>query len=339
MTFDHTCDVGNSFDSSAHSSVSSSDDESSDMFDLMEQGVGGGALHALNIAAVRAAKHHQKCSVQRVREPSSGEVVYHMYTDAGEHLLSARPNGTKINGAETLVFSQFQQKSQHCVAELRGSAKQKGAFEILYHDAGCVPDAGTSSALPGSPTTAGTTSKPRFGGSSSCSEPAAEGAELPLPLGLIQHDSVSNTPLYSMKVTMPGVTSWDPRTGFPKSRETLESSACHGDGIPAPSYTARTRLPTWNEDMQSYTLDYGGRARLASAKNFQLELADDQNKAAGLPKVSEKRKGRRSNKRSSMDGVLLQFGKYDDETFNLDYSYPLCGLQAFAIALSTSGWR
>ena len=40
-----------------------------------------------------------------------------------------------------------------------------------------------------------------------------------------------------------------------------------------------------------------------------------------------------------MDGVVMQFGKYDDNTFNLDFAHPLCGLQALAIALSTSGWR
>ena len=39
------------------------------------------------------------------------------------------------------------------------------------------------------------------------------------------------------------------------------------------------------------------------------------------------------------DGVAMQFGKYDEDTFNLDFAHPLCGLQAFAIALSASGWR
>ena len=29
---------------------------------------------------------------------------------------------------------------------------------------------------------------------------------------------------------------------------------------------------------------------------------------------------------------------YDDNTFNLDYSHPLCGMQALAIALTTSNW-
>lgn len=76
---------------------------------------------------------------------------------------------------------------------------------------------------------------------------------------------------------------------------------------------------------------------MASAKNFQLELDEGQAGDAGLRAPGKR--GRKKSKRSSMDGVLLQFGKYDDDTFNLDYTFPLCGLQAFAIALSTTGWR
>ena len=108
-------------------------------------------------------------------------------------------------------------------------------------------------------------------------------------------------------------------------------------------------MPVWNEEMQSYTLDYGGRARLASAKNFQLELSPATSQALDNETPEEmaefrnsSRRGKRgkgSRKGRRMEGVAMQFGKYDDDTFNLDFAHPLCGLQALAIALSTSGWR
>eukprot|EP01050_Picozoa_sp_SAG11_P020543 SAG11_NODE_3481_length_2421_cov_1.594315_1_plen_409_part_01 len=287
------------------SGSSSSGGESEDMFDLMEQGAGGAALNMLEI---EHHKLHRKCSVQRVREPN-GEVVYHMFTNSGEHLLSARATGLKVNGHETLCFSQFTQKSQHCLAELRPSTKRDGEFAICYHDGGC---------------TSSTEKTP--------DSPLAKSTETPnRTLGVIQHDSVSNTPLYSMKVTLPDVSgTWDPRTGYPKHM--AEES---GGSAIVSSYTVRTKLPAWNEEMQSYTLDYGGRARLASAKNFQLELAvpNSSSMAGKSSPTAPKSNKRRSKSRRGLEGVVLQFGKYDDNTFNLDYSYPLCGLQAFAIAL------
>ena len=51
------------------------------------------------------------------------------------------------------------------------------------------------------------------------------------------------------------------------------------------------------------------------------------------------KRGNGSRRRRRMEGVAMQFGKYDDDTFNLDFAHPLCGLQALAIALSTSKWR
>ncbi|KHJ45894.1 hypothetical protein D918_04106 [Trichuris suis] len=33
--------------------------------------------------------------------------------------------------------------------------------------------------------------------------------------------------------------------------------------------------------------------------------------------------------------VIMQFGRISDNIFSMDYSYPLCALQAFGIALSS----
>lgn len=35
------------------------------------------------------------------------------------------------------------------------------------------------------------------------------------------------------------------------------------------------------------------------------------------------------------DYIVLQFGRVAEDAFTLDYRYPLCALQAFAIALSS----
>ncbi|EHB07830.1 Tubby-related protein 1, partial [Heterocephalus glaber] len=69
--------------------------------------------------------------------------------------------------------------------------------------------------------------------------------------------------------------------------------------------------PVWNEGSGSYTLNFQGRVTQASVKNFQIVHADDP------------------------DYIVLQFGRVAEDAFTLDYRYPLCALQAFAIALSS----
>lgn len=37
----------------------------------------------------------------------------------------------------------------------------------------------------------------------------------------------------------------------------------------------------------------------------------------------------------SVDYIVMQFGRISDDEFTMDFRYPLCALQAFAIALSS----
>ncbi|XP_069862156.1 tubby-related protein 3 isoform X1 [Dipodomys merriami] len=71
------------------------------------------------------------------------------------------------------------------------------------------------------------------------------------------------------------------------------------------------KAPVWNDDTQSYVLNFHGRVTQASVKNFQIVHGNDP------------------------DYIVMQFGRVAEDVFTLDYSYPLCALQAFAIGLSS----
>ncbi|KAG5870652.1 hypothetical protein JTB14_010570 [Gonioctena quinquepunctata] len=71
------------------------------------------------------------------------------------------------------------------------------------------------------------------------------------------------------------------------------------------------KTPVWNDDTQSYVLNFHGRVTQASVKNFQIVHDSD------------------------AEYVVMQFGRVAEDVFTMDYRYPLCSLQAFAIALSS----
>nr|XP_032805310.1 tubby protein-like isoform X1 [Petromyzon marinus] len=71
------------------------------------------------------------------------------------------------------------------------------------------------------------------------------------------------------------------------------------------------KSPVWNDETQSYVLNFHGRVTQASVKNFQIVHDTD------------------------LDYIVMQFGRVAEEVFTMDYSYPMCALQAFAIALSS----
>ncbi len=71
------------------------------------------------------------------------------------------------------------------------------------------------------------------------------------------------------------------------------------------------KSPVWNEDSQSYVLNFHGRVTQASVKNFQVIHDADP------------------------DYIILQFGRVSDDVFTMDYRYPMCAMQAFGVALSS----
>ncbi|XP_078144215.1 tubby-related protein 1 [Centroberyx gerrardi] len=69
--------------------------------------------------------------------------------------------------------------------------------------------------------------------------------------------------------------------------------------------------PVWNDDTASYALNFNGRVTQASVKNFQIVHSKDHSY------------------------IVMQFGRVADDLFTLDYKYPMCAVQAFALALSS----
>ena len=71
-----------------------------------------------------------------------------------------------------------------------------------------------------------------------------------------------------------------------------------------------TKKPKWNPKMEAWTMDFKGRAKLASKKNFILIDEDIE------------------------DRVLMLFGKVTKNRWSLDYAPPMNPLTCLFVALS-----
>merc|ERR1712160_188306 len=90
--------------------------------------------------------------------------------------------------------------------------------------------------------------------------------------------------------------------------EPLETACSTDFGLQA----LQNRPPWWNVELGAFVLNFGGRVSVASVKNFQLCDRNDQ------------------------DHIMLQFGRIQGRhSFTMDFQYPLTGVQAFAIAISS----
>lgn len=78
----------------------------------------------------------------------------------------------------------------------------------------------------------------------------------------------------------------------------------------------KNKQPKWNDQVGAYVLNFNGRVTRASVKNFQL-----------------------CNMARDPDSVIMQFGRVGKDAFTMDYQWPLCGLQAFGIALSSFDYK
>ena len=59
------------------------------------------------------------------------------------------------------------------------------------------------------------------------------------------------------------------------------------------------KTPVWNDETQSYVLNFHGRVTQASVKNFQVVHDND------------------------LDYIIMQFGRVAEDIFTMDYRYPM----------------
>jgi hypothetical protein len=77
-----------------------------------------------------------------------------------------------------------------------------------------------------------------------------------------------------------------------------------------------TKAPEYSKAVKGYTLDFGGRVKEKSVKNFQLVTWDHRNDSTGTD-------------------IILQFGKVENDLYALDFAYPFSIHTAFSVALAS----
>ena len=82
----------------------------------------------------------------------------------------------------------------------------------------------------------------------------------------------------------------------------------------------QTKKPSWNDELGAWTLNFHGRVKAASKKNFLIvpEQGNDRMEDA-----------------FGEDQVYLRFGKVTKARFTLDFRAPLSPCMALAIACSS----
>uniref|UniRef100_A0A8C6UEW0 Si:dkey-220f10.4 n=1 Tax=Neogobius melanostomus TaxID=47308 RepID=A0A8C6UEW0_9GOBI len=112
-----------------------------------------------------------------------------------------------------------------------------------------------------------------------------------------------------MTVIIPGMID-DERVSIAPKNELETLLARHANHNTDELISLINKCPSWNEQTHSYVLNFHGRVTQASVKNFQIIHPDNE------------------------DYIVMQFGRVAEDVFSMDYSYPVCALQAFAVTLS-----
>nr|XP_040134797.1 tubby-related protein 2 isoform X1 [Ictidomys tridecemlineatus] len=114
-----------------------------------------------------------------------------------------------------------------------------------------------------------------------------------------------------MTVIIPGTDSQGKRISIQpqKEQESLMNRLQRGSGQGL--VLLQNKAPSWSDESGAYVLNFHGRVTRASVKNFQIVHPEDP------------------------DYLVLQFGRVAPDMFTMDFRFPLCPLQAFAICLSS----
>ncbi|KAM6951143.1 tubby protein [Aplochiton taeniatus] len=114
-----------------------------------------------------------------------------------------------------------------------------------------------------------------------------------------------------MTVVIPGMLENDERVCIRPKTDIETLLVRHENGNTDNLVNLVNKSPSWNEQTQSYVLNFHGRVTQASVKNFQIVHPDNE------------------------DYIVMQFGRVAEDVFSMDFSFPMCALQAFAITLSS----
>ncbi|KXZ54846.1 hypothetical protein GPECTOR_4g918 [Gonium pectorale] len=255
-----------------------------------------------------------RCTVRRVKNFLGNTLAYHVYLDSGDtFLLAARKR--KKSKASNFILSTSQEElsreSTHCIAKLRANF------------------VGTEYALVGRVGSGCSASDDEDGGISG----GGAGRLAPRPEPFSREDLAVHYKQTALKAKA-GPRVMLVATPLPES-SWCPSAADGSDSLPSCLELARrrelsprlerqlcmlaTRPPEWDPALKAYTLDFHGRVRAASIKNFQLVHWDHNTDRRGAD-------------------LVLQYGKVDEgsDDFALDFTYPLTIQKAFAIALAST---
>ncbi|XP_054608401.1 tubby protein homolog [Dunckerocampus dactyliophorus] len=111
-----------------------------------------------------------------------------------------------------------------------------------------------------------------------------------------------------MTVIIPGMLENDERVSIRPKTEHDTLLVRHSNNNTDKLVTLVNKCSNWNE---LNVLNFHGRVTQASVKNFQIIHPEND------------------------DYIVMQFGRVSEDVFSMDYSFPMCALQAFAITLSS----
>lgn len=249
-------------------------------------------LEAVTRAAPRAGGM-VRCYVKRVKSFFGGPSSFQLHLESGDVFLLAawRRNKSKVS---SFVLSQDMEDSKkdpdRCLAKLKanfvgteymlwGKSKDKTVKKGYAAEQLCINFKGTALSVNGGPR------------SLLCSLP------------------------------VPEAPAWKP-VNLDGSNSLLSSSLDQARRKELPPCLERqvvmlgNKLPEWHSGVKAFVLDFHGRVKVASMKNFQLVTWDHHRDQKGTD-------------------LILSFGKIKEDVYALDFAFPLCAQGAFAIALAS----
>jgi hypothetical protein len=129
-----------------------------------------------------------------------------------------------------------------------------------------------------------------------------------------------------MRLLAPGITDegeqvihhhpQNPRETFANMLNSLDPSLPSNMKIPFGIELFRNRSPYWSQERGAYCLNFGGRVKLPSVKNFQITYGSEHPQHAELE-------------------TLIQFGRVEEDVFHVDVQFPFSALQAFGACVTS----